>query len=186
MPEADVPQVTVVIVNYNGAHLLRPCLSALEAQDLPRQQYEVWMVDNDSHDESVRLVEREFPRVRVVQSGRNAGFAGGNNVALRDVRTPLVALVNNDARPEPSWLRNLIAPLLRPGGERIGATTGKLVFDQRYVPLSFSTPAFLPGAVDGRDLGVKVFRVEVDGQDVTESVLWDHLASHSTSTATGY
>ena len=43
----------------------------------------------------------------MIRNRRNDGFAGGNNVALREVRTPLVALLNNDARPEPDWLTAL-------------------------------------------------------------------------------
>jgi GT2 family glycosyltransferase len=170
------PLVTVIIVNYNGAHLLPPCLTALAAQDLPREQFEVWVVDNASHDESVELIERDFPWVRLLRHDRNAGFAGGNNVALREVSTQFVALTNNDARPEPSWLANMIRPMTEPDGQRIGATTGKLIFDQRYVAIELATPAFLPGSLDGRQLGVKVYGVTVDGRDVTGSVLWDNVA----------
>jgi GT2 family glycosyltransferase len=170
------PQVTVVIVNWNGARLLPDCLDALAKQDLPEDDVAVWMVDNASADDSVELVERDYPWVRVLRNGRNDGFAGGNNVALRQARTPYVALLNSDARPAPDWLRNLLAPFERPGQERLGATTSKILFLPRFLPLTLWTDEFLPGGLDARSLGVRVHQVLVDGADVTEQVLWDRVA----------
>jgi len=169
--------VTVVTVNYKRADLLPPCLEALAAQDLPAGSVRVWVVDNASGDGSVELLRRDFPWVRVFANQRNDGFAGGNNLALREVGTPYVALVNNDARPEPDWLRRLIEPLeAAPPEAKLGATTSKLVFLPRFLPLELATPSFVPGTLDTRELGVRVYQVLVDGQDVTDQVLWDRLA----------
>ena len=192
MTPLATPLVTVVIVNWNGARLLPDCLDALAKQDLPfgpspsgsdhrvrrgpDDWYEVWMVDNASADDSVELVERDFPWVRVLRNARNDGFAGGNNVALREVRSEYVALCNSDARPAPDWLRNLLAPFSSPGQERLGATTAKILFLPRFLPLALETDEFVPGGLDGRSLGVRMHRVLVDGQDVTEEVLWDRAA----------
>ena len=173
MPE---PLLTVIVLNYNGAHLLPPCLEALAAQDLPAGRMAVWVVDNDSRDGSVELVERDFPWVRLVRNSRNAGFAGGNNLGMRQVTTPFVALTNNDARPRPDWARRLLEPFELDGGGRLAATTSKIVFLPRFVELGFETPVFVPGGLDGRELGVRVHRVTVNGRDVTDHVLWDRVA----------
>jgi GT2 family glycosyltransferase len=170
------PLATVVVLNYNGAHLFPDCLRGLAAQDLPEGQAQTWVVDNASSDGSLELLADEFPWVRVIANGRNDGFAGGNNVALREVSTPFVALVNNDARPEPDWLRRLLEPFSEPGAERLGAVSGKIVFLPRFLAVELATPGFLPGTLDTRELGVRVYRVEVDGADVTERVLWDRAA----------
>ena len=175
-PAGGGPLVTVVVVNWNGAHLLPPCLDALAAQDLPAGQMAVWVVDNASRDGSRELLARDFPWVRVLANGRNDGFAGGNNVALREVESPYVALLNNDARPEPDWLRRLLEPFGEPGGERLGAATSKIVFLPRFLTLQVATQGFVPGGLDPRELGARVYRVTVDGEDVTEHVLWDRLA----------
>jgi GT2 family glycosyltransferase len=175
-PADDSPTVTVVVLNYNGAHLFRPCLDALAKQDLPAGEMAVWVVDNASVDGSVEILEREYPWVRVIRNAHNDGFAGGNNVALREVTTALVALLNNDARPEPDWLRTLVAPFAEPGADRLGAVTSKIVFVPRFVELALETPSFRPGALDGRDLGVRVYKVWVDDADVTEHVLWEGAA----------
>ena len=115
--------LSVLIVNYNGARHLRPCLRALAAQTLPRHRWEVVLLDNASADESVRLVEDEFPWVRVVRNRRNDGFAGGNNAGLPYCRGRYVVLLNNDTVPDPHWLAELAAEA-RPGG----TACSKLVF----------------------------------------------------------
>ena len=170
------PLVTVVVLNWNGAHLLPDCLDGLAAQDLPEGQVAVWVVDNASTDGSLELLRDRYPWVRAIANPSNDGFAGGNNVALREVATPFVALINNDARPEPDWLRRLLEPFGEPGAERLGAVSAKLVFLPRFLAVELATPGFVPGTLDTRELGVRVYRVAVDGTDVTERVLWDRVA----------
>jgi GT2 family glycosyltransferase len=170
------PLVTVVVLNWNGAHLLPDCLDGLVAQDLPEGRMAVWVVDNASRDGSLELLRDRYPWVRAIANPSNDGFAGGNNVALREVDTPFVALLNNDARPEPDWLRRLLEPFGEPGSERLGAVSAKLVFLPRFLAVELATPGFVPGTLDTRELGVRVYRVAVDGTDVTERVLWDRVA----------
>jgi GT2 family glycosyltransferase len=119
----DSPFLTVLIVNYNGARHLAPCLSALAAQTYPRHLFEVVMVDNASADGSVALVKHEYPWVRVVRNPRNEGFAGGNNAGLPFARGRFVVLLNNDTIPDPHWLAELAAEV-EPGR----AVASKLVF----------------------------------------------------------
>ncbi len=114
--------VSVVVLNWNGAHLLPDCLDAVLAQE-PTPQ--VWVVDNASVDGSAQLVRSSYPDVRLREAGANLGFAGGNNVALREVATPYVALLNNDAVPEPGWLSALVAVL--DGRPDVAAVTGKVL-----------------------------------------------------------
>jgi GT2 family glycosyltransferase len=166
---------TVVVVSWNGVHLLRRCLPALAAQQMPEGSFETVVVDNASSDGTVELLRREFPWVRVVANDRNLGFAGGNNSALREVDTPFAVLLNNDAVPEPDWLAALLAPFDAPGGEQVGITTGKVLFLPRFLELQVSTPGFTPGPQDTRELGVRVHRVTLDGADVTSTLLWDQL-----------
>ena len=164
---------TVVIVNYNGAHLLPACLDALDAQRSDDAPFDTVVVDNASGDGSLDLLASGYPWVSVIASPTNTGFAGGNNLALRQVRTPYAVLLNNDATPEPRWLANLLAPFAGEGGARLGAVTGKIVFMPRFLRLTFATEGFRPGPHDGRELGMRVYRVDVDGVDVTAKVLWE-------------
>ena len=171
MPE---PLATVVVVNWNGERWLGPCLSAL-ARQRTSFPYDVWVVDNASTDGSVALLARDHPGVRVLRNDRNLGFAGGNDTALRQVRSPYAVLLNNDATPEPDWLERLLAPFQAPGAERLAAVTSKVVFAPRFLPLRLTTAGFVPGGADRRELGVRVVSVCVDGQDVTAGVLWERL-----------
>lgn len=119
----DSPFLTVLIVNYNGARHLAPCLAALAAQSYPRHRFEVVMVDNASADGSLELVRRDHPWVRVVRNPANEGFAGGNNAGLPFARGRFVVLLNNDTIPDPHWLAELAAEV-KPGR----AVASKLVF----------------------------------------------------------
>ncbi|HLP42942.1 MAG TPA: glycosyltransferase family 2 protein, partial [Fibrobacteria bacterium] len=94
--------LSVLLVNYNGKHHLEDCLGTLQAQDF--RNFETVMVDNGSSDASVEYVTSQFPWVRVVQSERNLGFAGGNNLGLRHCRGDWVFLLNNDTRLDPGAL----------------------------------------------------------------------------------
>jgi GT2 family glycosyltransferase len=121
----DEPPVSILVVNYNGAKHLPACLTALERQSVPRDRFEVVVVDNASADGSAGLVRERFHWVRLVPLDRNAGFAEGNNVAARHARGRLLALLNNDTVPDPYWLEEL----LRAADENPGkAVASKLVF----------------------------------------------------------
>lgn len=100
------PAVSVVVPNFNGERILPACLDALRAQRAAPA--EVVVVDNGSGDGSVALVERHYPEVRVLALDRNHGFAGGANRGVRVTSTPLVAVLNSDARPSPDWLERLL------------------------------------------------------------------------------
>jgi GT2 family glycosyltransferase len=171
---AGAPRATVVIVNWNGVHLLPDCLDAVAGLETSFP-FVVWVVDNASSDGSVELLRTRYPDVRVIQTGANLGFAGGNNAALREVGSPFAVLLNNDAAPEPDWLERLLAPFDEPGGERLGAVTGKVVFSPHFVRLHMDTPGFVPGPHDTRELGVRVSGVQVAGTSVLGDVLWEQL-----------
>ena len=105
------PPVTLLILNWNAGRFLAACLDSL--QQLTYPAYSVLLVDNGSSDGSPAFVRAHYPWVDVVETGVNAGFAGGNNVGLRRVQTPFVVLVNPDVIVEPDWLTQLIQPMLQ-------------------------------------------------------------------------
>jgi GT2 family glycosyltransferase len=183
-PAASQPLVTIVIVNWNGAHLLPMCLNAVRRLQAPFA-FQTWVVDNASSDGSVQLLTNDYPEVRVLRSPENRGFAGGNNLALRQVTTPFVVLLNNDAVPEPDWLARLLAPFGAPGARRLGAVTGKVVFLPRYVALRLDTDGFVPGGPDSRLLGVRVCSVRVNGEEALGDLLWQELAYGPEGSGTG-
>ena len=105
------PSISVVIVNLNGRALLQECLDALADQDYPVDRIETILVDNGSTDDSATFVREAYPSVRVIEAGRNLGFAGGNNLGARAATGEYLAFINNDARADPGWLRALVDAL---------------------------------------------------------------------------
>jgi GT2 family glycosyltransferase len=163
---------TVIIVNYNGAHLLPACLDGLAEQADDVTTFDTVVVDNASVDNSRELLARDYPWVRVIASPTNLGFAGGNNLALRQVNTPYAVLLNNDAVPQSGWLHNLLDAFRRPGSHNIGIATGKVVFAPKFVHATIRTPGFRPASSDTRDLGVQIHHLRVDGVEVADKTLW--------------
>ncbi len=124
-------EVSVITVNYNGSRLLPRLLESLRRLTCP--SFETVVVDNRSSDASVELVREGHPWVRLIQASGNLGFAGGNNLGIRETSAPFVALINNDAFPEPDWLERLLAAAGE--DETIGAVTSKILFDRPFVPV---------------------------------------------------
>jgi GT2 family glycosyltransferase len=123
------PSASVVIVNYNGRALLDSCLNATLPQAAALGA-EVILVDNGSTDGSVEYVQDHFPEVVLVQHPRNEGFAAGANSGVLAARSDRIALLNNDAVPEPDWLAELLRAL-DPGDVAIAAS---VVEELRYPP----------------------------------------------------
>jgi N-acetylglucosaminyl-diphospho-decaprenol L-rhamnosyltransferase len=147
---AVAPDLTVVVVTYQGAALLPGCLDALAAQTLPRERFTVVVVDNASSDGTPDLVRTRYPWVELVETGRNLGFAGGNNAALRDLRTPWALLLNNDARPHPDALERLLHAAEDGSRRRTAAFTATVLLADRFRPAGpEDDPDDVVHAVDG-------------------------------------
>ncbi|HBX70142.1 MAG TPA: glycosyltransferase family 2 protein [Chloroflexi bacterium] len=99
--------LSIVIVNWNTQDLLDQCLHSVY-QHPPRNSFEIWVVDNASTDGSVRMVEQQYPQVRLIKSAENLGFARGNNLALEKCQGNYVFLLNPDTEVHPAAIDILI------------------------------------------------------------------------------
>ncbi|MBS1718921.1 MAG: glycosyltransferase family 2 protein [Armatimonadetes bacterium] len=86
--------VSILIVNWNTAGLLRSCLASI--RQWVKVPHEVIVVDNDSSDGSAAMVREEFPEVNLVCPGKNTGYAAGNNLAFAAARGDLLLTLNPD------------------------------------------------------------------------------------------
>ena len=144
--------VHVVVVNYNTAGLLRRCLDHLVASQ-SSHPITITVVDNGSRDASLEMVRADFPQVRTIRSARNLGFAGGNNLALRQIvagaptgaarQDVWVLLVNSDLFVAPETIARLVEfaeadPTIGIVGPRVERPDGSLDLACRR---SFPTPA---------------------------------------------
>jgi len=102
----SAPTVSVIIVNWNGKHLLADCLSSLRSQTF--RDFEIILVDNGSTDGSIEFVRKNFPEVVLITLLENRGFAGGNNAGILASSGHYIALLNNDTRTDSNWLAALV------------------------------------------------------------------------------
>jgi len=106
------PRTYVVVLNWNGLADTRACLASLApACD---DATAVLVVDNGSTDGSPEILRREFPRIRVLETGANLLFAGGNNAGIRaalDDGAEAIMLLNNDTTVDPRFLGAMTARL---------------------------------------------------------------------------
>jgi GT2 family glycosyltransferase len=104
-------RISVIVVNWNRRELLAACLRSLARQT--NADFEVIVVDNGSQDgsaEAVLKIAETYPvGLTLIQNSENRGFCGANNQGIAATRSPLVALLNNDAEAEPGWLTSLEA-----------------------------------------------------------------------------
>ena len=120
------PLVSVVIPNWNGKQLLSTCLRSLEHLTYPN--YEVIVVDNGSTDGSGEMLRTDFPSVKLVVSPTNVGFAAGCNLGIRIARGDIIAIFNNDASAESSWLSKLVACVLKE--DDLGIAGGLILYEK--------------------------------------------------------
>lgn len=96
----------IVILNWNGAKHLRRFLPSV-VQAAPAG-VGVTVADNGSTDDSLDLLARDFPEVRVVRLDRNYGFAEGYNRALAQIETEYCILLNSDVETPAGWLEPIL------------------------------------------------------------------------------
>lgn len=122
MPGAE--RVTVVIPNWNGKRFLAECLGALEKQTVGRPA--VSLIDNGSADGSADFIKENYPWVKLVALPVNEGFGRAVNRGILATETEFVALLNNDAAPDPDWLEKCIDAM--DGNPDISSVACKIVF----------------------------------------------------------
>jgi GT2 family glycosyltransferase len=101
-----VSSVDVIIPTFNGREHLRACLNALRAQTF--RDLSVIVVDDGSNDATDQMMVNEFPEFSCLRLPRNLGFAAACNAGIAAGNADYVALLNNDAIPEPEWVGQLI------------------------------------------------------------------------------
>lgn len=88
--------IGIVMVGLNTRDYVRKCLASIAASDWGRYTHEIVYIDNASSDDTVEVVRREFPDVRVVQNAENIGFCRAANQGSALVRARLLLHLNND------------------------------------------------------------------------------------------
>ena len=177
-PALSMPDVSVVVVNYNTAHMLPEMWQALMASR-GRLSLQTIVVDNASRDESVALLREQFSEARLIVNTTNVGFGRANNQALAHARGRYVLLLNTDAFVAPDTLEKTVAfmdahPEHGVLGVRLVGRDGELQPNCRYFPTPWNV--FLARS------GLKRFFPRtrmVDDMD------WDHASVRECDWVTG-
>ena len=123
MSEQDSPLISVVVLNWNGSQVLDQCLKSLSDQTY--RPLEIIVVDNASTDDSVDLIKKGFPGLKLIVNKRNLGFGGGNNVGIQASQGSYIMMLNNDTRLDPRCIEELKRGIEKE--DRYGACASKIL-----------------------------------------------------------
>ena len=142
-------KLVVQLLTWNGAKYIPFLFASLRAQTL--RDWELYILDNASSDETVKLVEKEladFPRAYRLEKGqKNLGFAGGHNYLWRKSASEYLMLLNQDLYLRPDCLEKLV--------DFLGKETGAAAVSPRLMKWDFAVNAFTD-KIDS--LGLKVYK----------------------------
>ncbi len=114
-------KVSVILVLYNSLKYVEPVFGALEKQTF--KDFETIAIIN-SDDVAKNLLQQRFQNVKVIVPEKNLGFAGGNNLGIRETVSEFIQLVNPDLIIEPDYIEKMLKAFDDP---KVGAATGKLL-----------------------------------------------------------
>ncbi|MBE1527231.1 glycosyltransferase involved in cell wall biosynthesis [Sphingopyxis sp. OAS728] len=120
-------QVAVIVPVWNGEAVLGRCLDALVRQTVPRDAYQIIVVDNGSSDATARIA-RSYSGVELLEEKRPGSYVA-RNLGIGRVRAPITAFTDADCEPAPDWLEQVLrAAVANPG---FGVLAGKIdLFDE--------------------------------------------------------
>ena len=119
-----MPILSVVLLNWNGVHLLPTCLDSVRAQTF--QDFEIIMPDNGSTDGSLDLIARDYPEVKAIRFPRNMGFCIAMNAGIQATRGEFVLSLNNDTELDPRCFEELVSTMRLNSG--VGTCATKMVY----------------------------------------------------------
>ena len=103
------PHIKILILNWNGKELLKPCLESVIKIDYPN--YSVLVIDNGSMDGSLEMVKKNYPKMECLSLDKNYGYAGGYNKSFEYLKSDppeFILLLNNDTKVDPDILNAFI------------------------------------------------------------------------------
>ena len=94
-------RIGIVILNWNGVNLLKSHLKGVVDKS---EDSTIYIIDNNSDDDSLEFVRQNFPQVKLIRLDKNYGFAEGYNIGLKHVNEDIVCILNNDVEVTDKWL----------------------------------------------------------------------------------
>jgi len=120
----SLPEVAVIVLNYNGTQFLKNCFDSLRKTTYRSMQ--MIMYDNNSTDQSISFVQQNYPEVKIVRSFINGGYSRAYNEAVKHTDAKYAVFLNNDVEVHSGWLEPLVT--LAQSDEKIAALQPKLLW----------------------------------------------------------
>lgn len=100
-----MPSVAVVILNYNGRKILEQFLPSVVANS---NSHAIVIIDNQSTDDSVAFIQKNYPSIQIIQLDKNYGYSKGYNLGLEQISADYFILLNSDVEVTPNWIDPVI------------------------------------------------------------------------------
>lgn len=88
--------LSIIILNYKSVNKTLNCIQSIKTSDLDNMQYEIIVVDNASGDNSQKIITAQYPKIHFIQSGKNLGMGGGNNLGIKQSSGEFILILNPD------------------------------------------------------------------------------------------
>lgn len=125
-------KLSIITINYNG---LKDTCELIDSIPF-NNSTEVIVVDNASKEDEASIISKQYPQVKVIRSEQNLGFAGGNNLGIKEAKGDYIFLINNDTYFKDFNIEPLIKRL--ESSDKIGAVCPKLRFAWENNPIQFA------------------------------------------------
>jgi GT2 family glycosyltransferase len=132
------PKIATVILNWNGAKLLQQFLPSV-TEFSKGDSTEIIIADNGSSDDSLSLLSKEFPEVKILDLRQNFGFARGYNEALKQIEADYFVILNSDVEVTAGWLESPIR--LMESDKNIAAVQPKILSYQNRTHFEYAGAA---------------------------------------------
>ena len=125
-------KLSIITVNYNGFKDTCELIDSIPFN----KDMEVIVVDNASKEDEASIISNQYPKAKVIRSDKNLGFAGGNNLGIKEAKGDYILLINNDTYFKEFNIDNLIKRL--DSSDKIGIVCPKIRFVWGNNPIQFA------------------------------------------------
>lgn len=116
-------EISIVIPNYNGEKIIENCLNSVLKQSF--NDFEIIIIDNNSKDGSIKIIEEKYKNVNLIKNDKNLGFAPAVNQGISVSKGKYVVLLNNDTEVDGNWLENLYKTIS--SNDKIFSVSSKMI-----------------------------------------------------------
>ena len=135
----SLSKVSIIIINYNGKNLLETCLESLFKIDYTN--FEVILVDNNSTDNSIEFITKNYPSIIIIKLDSNQGFAEPNNIASKIAKGKYLLFLNNDTIVTPKFISKMVEAM--ENDTKIGICQSMLLKFNGIIDFYFSLYSFI-------------------------------------------